>query len=90
MRGTIMRDTMASLRVRAALLLLEGTAAQAGHAMACAFGSSAEFEAALIRRNLEAGAYGPKRRRRWRRILLGAAIAAPLLAAALWVIVPSG
>jgi len=55
---------MASLRVRAALLLLESSAAQAGRAMACAFGSSAEFEAALIRRNLEAGAYGPKRRRR--------------------------
>jgi hypothetical protein len=79
-----MRDTIASLRLRAALLLLESSAVQAGHAMACAFGSSAEFEAALIRRNLEAGAYGPKRRRR--RVLLGAAIAAPLLAASLWVI----
>jgi hypothetical protein len=67
--------------VRAALLVLESTAAHAGYAMACAFGSSAEFEAAVIRGKLRAGAYG--RKRRWRYIL-AAVVTASLLAALLW------
>jgi hypothetical protein len=76
-----MRDMLASTRVRAALLVLESTAARAGYAMACPFGSSAEFEAAVIRGKLEAGAYG--RKRCWRYIL-AAAVAGALLAALLW------
>ena len=58
-----MRDLMASSRIRAALLPLESTAAYAGCAMACPFGSSAEFEAAVIHGKRRAGAYGRKRRR---------------------------
>ncbi len=78
-----MRDVLASFRMRAALLVLESTAAHAGYAMACSFGSSAEFEAAVIRGKLEAGAYG--RKRRWRQILAGVA-AGSLLTALLWMI----
>lgn len=37
---------------------------RAGSALACAYSSSDEFEAAVIRSRLEAGIYGPKRRRR--------------------------
>lgn len=59
-----MRDVMASFRIRAALLVLESRAANAGCAMACSFGSSAEFEAAVIRGKREAGAYARKRRLR--------------------------
>lgn len=76
-----MRDVLASFRIRAALLVLESTAARAGYAMACPVGSSAEFEAAVIRGKLEAGAYG--RKRRWRYIL-AAAVAGSLLATLLW------
>ena len=39
-------------------------AERAGYALACSFGSSAELEAAVIRSRLDAGVYGPKRRRR--------------------------
>jgi hypothetical protein len=74
-----MRDTSASMKVRGALLVLESTAARAGYAMACSFGSSAEFEAAVIRGKIEAGAYG---RTRYRCYILAAA-AASLLAAVL-------
>jgi hypothetical protein len=73
-----MRDALASFRVRAALLALESTAARAGCAMACAFGSSAEFETAVISKKLEAGAYG--RGRRWRYII-AAVVTASLLTA---------
>jgi hypothetical protein len=55
-----MRKASAWFRLRS----LEATALGAGSAMACAFGSSAELDAALIRAKLEAGAYGPKRRLR--------------------------
>jgi hypothetical protein len=51
-------------RLSADLLALEGRAERAGYALACSFGSSAEFEAAVIRSRLDAGVYGPKRRRR--------------------------
>jgi hypothetical protein len=44
------------MKVRGALLVLESTAARAGYAMACPFGSSAEFEAAVIQGKIEAGA----------------------------------
>lgn len=76
-----MRDIAASMKVRGALLVLESTAARAGYAMACPFGSSAEFEAAVIQGKIEAGAYG---RKRYRRYILAAAVASSLLAAAVW------
>jgi DNA invertase Pin-like site-specific DNA recombinase len=59
-----MRGVMASFRMRATLVMLESTAAHAGRAMACPFGSSSEFEAALIRARRKAGAYGRKRQLR--------------------------
>jgi hypothetical protein len=67
-----MRELLASIRARSALLALEGAAARAGHAMACSFGSSAEFEAAIIRSRLAALSW----RKRWRDYILGAAIVA--------------
>jgi hypothetical protein len=51
-------------RLSADLLALQSHAEHAGYALACSFGSSAEFEAAVIRSRLDAGVYGPKRRRR--------------------------
>ncbi len=60
------------------MLALESTAVHAGCAMACPFGSSAEFEAAVIRGKVEAGAYGRKRRLRF---ALAAAAMAVLLTA---------
>lgn len=69
-------------RLRADMLALQSTAEHAGCALACSFGSSAEFEAAVIRSRLAAGAYGPKRRRR-AIACVGAAIAA-LIALALF------
>jgi hypothetical protein len=51
-------------RLQADMLALQSTAEHAGRALACSFGSSAEFEAALIESRLAAGVYGPKRRRR--------------------------
>jgi hypothetical protein len=43
---------------------LEAFAARAGAALACAYSSSAEFDAALIAERRAAGVYGPKRRRK--------------------------
>jgi hypothetical protein len=51
-------------RLGADMLALQGNAERAGRALACAFSSSAEFEAAVIQSRLDAGIYGPKRRRR--------------------------
>jgi hypothetical protein len=51
-------------RGRPDLLTLENTVARAGSAMACPFSSSDEFEAAVVKSKLDAGVYGPKRRRR--------------------------
>jgi DNA invertase Pin-like site-specific DNA recombinase len=48
--------------MRAALLGLASAATSAGFAMACPFGSSAEFEAAMIARRREAAARLRKRR----------------------------
>jgi len=45
-------------------LTLEACAARAGLALACAFSSSAEFDADLIAARRAAGAYGPRRYRR--------------------------
>jgi hypothetical protein len=57
---------------------------RAGCALACAFSSSEEFEAAIIRARREAGVYGPKRR--WRQLALGALIATLVIALALWLV----
>jgi hypothetical protein len=73
----VMRDVLASFRLRA----LESIAAQAGAAMACSFGSSAELDAALIHARLQAGVYGPKRCRRY---VLASLLAAALLTVILW------
>lgn len=43
---------------------LEAYAERAGLALACAFSSSAEFDAALIAERRAAGVYGPRRRRK--------------------------
>ena len=45
-------------------LALQAQAVRAGCALACAYSSSDEFEAAVIRAKRAAGIYGPKRRRR--------------------------
>jgi hypothetical protein len=45
------------------LVALEAYAAHAGAAMACAYSSSAELDAALIAERRAAGVYGPKRHR---------------------------
>jgi hypothetical protein len=42
---------------------LEGCAQSAGHALACAFSSSDEYEAALIAERRAEGRYGPRRPR---------------------------
>jgi hypothetical protein len=52
---------------------------RAGSALACAYSSSDEFEAAVIRSKVDAGIYGPKRRRR--HVLYGAAAVGALVIA---------
>jgi len=51
-------------RPDAAVVALEAYAQRAGAALACAYSSSAEFDAALIAERRAAGVYGPKRRRK--------------------------
>ena len=46
------------------VLALEAYAERAGAALACAYSSSAEFDAALIAERRAAGVYGPKRHRK--------------------------
>jgi hypothetical protein len=59
------------------VLALQAHVERAGCAMACAYSSSDEFEAAVIRAKRNAGAYGPKR---YRRFALYAGIATAALA----------
>ena len=54
----------ASARVSTDALALQAQAVRAGCALACAYSSSDEFEAAVIKAKRDAGVYGPKRRRR--------------------------
>jgi hypothetical protein len=75
-----MRQAVAFLRTRSALVALESDAARAGHAMACSFGSSAEFEAAIIRSRLAALYW----RKHWRDYILGTALGACCLLMLLW------
>jgi hypothetical protein len=65
------------LRPAADLMALEAHAACAGAALACAYSSSAEFDAALIAERRAAGIYGPRRHRKQMLVTL-AAIAAGL------------
>ena len=60
-----------------AVLALEAYAERAGAALACAYSSSAEFDAALIAERRAAGIHGPKRHRK-RNLATAAAIAAGL------------
>ncbi len=53
-------------QVSAQVLALEAYAARAGAAMACAYSSSAEYDAALIAERRAAGVYGPRRHRKQR------------------------
>jgi len=80
-----MMRTNHSGRADAALLALEAHARRAGAALACAFSSSAEFDAALIAERRSAGVYGPKRRRK--HVLATAAGVAVALALILLLIV---
>ena len=64
------------------LTALEAYAAQAGAALACAYSSSAEFDAALIAERRAAGIYGPKRHRK-QMLVTAAAIAAGVAVIAL-------
>ena len=60
-----------------AILALEAYAERAGAALACAYSSSAEFDAALIAERRAAGVYGPKRRRK-QMLVTAAGVAAGL------------
>jgi len=63
-------------QVEADLLALRAAAERAGIALACLFSSSDEFEAAVIQARRDAGAFGPRRKRRSRRFALLTAILA--------------
>jgi hypothetical protein len=67
----------ASPPVSGQALALQACAERAGTALACAYSSSAEFDAELIAARRAAGVYGPKRQRR-QIITAAAAIAAAL------------
>jgi hypothetical protein len=64
-------------RSDADVLALEGYAARAGAALACAYSSSAEYDAALIAERRAAGVYGPRRHRK-QMLMTAAGIAAGL------------
>jgi hypothetical protein len=53
------------------VLALEAYAERAGAALACAYSSSAEYDAALIAERRAAGVYGPRRHRRQRLAIVG-------------------
>jgi hypothetical protein len=69
----------ATANLHANLSALEAYAERAGSALACAYSSSAEFDAALIAARRAAGVYGPRRHRR-RMLVTAAGLAAGLLA----------
>lgn len=52
------------VRLNPEFVALEANTEQAGRALACAYSSSDEFEAAIIHARREAGIYGWPRRRR--------------------------
>jgi hypothetical protein len=63
-------------------LALEAHVARAGFALACAYSSSAEYEAELIARRRAAGVYGGKRQRHVLYAAAAVALGLILLAAA--------
>jgi hypothetical protein len=67
-----MRNLRTFTHIPPDVLLLQSQAEHAGCALACSYSSSAEFEAAVIRSKLDAGVYGPKRRRRRYALVAGA------------------
>jgi hypothetical protein len=69
----------------AQVLALEAYAEHAGTALACAYSSSAEFDAALIAQRRAAGVYGPRRHRK--QLLASAAGIAAALAVIVFLIV---
>jgi hypothetical protein len=71
--------------VEAQVLALEAYAERAGAALACAYSSSAELDAALIAQRRAAGVYGPRRHRK--QILATAAGIAVALAVIILLIV---
>jgi hypothetical protein len=73
-----MLNMFGALRLRHSVVLIESAARCA---MASPFGCSAEFEAAIIRRKLEDGAYSSSRRRRY---FLATAAMSALVAVLLW------
>jgi hypothetical protein len=68
----------ASMHPDTDLIALEAYAERAGAALACAYSSSAEFDAALIAARRAAGVYGPRRRRK-QMLVTAAGIAAGLM-----------
>ena len=71
--------------VQSDLIALDAYAARAGAALACAYSSAAEYDAALIAERRAAGIYGPKRRRR-QMLVTAAGIAAGLAVIALLIV----
>jgi hypothetical protein len=76
---------MGNQRTRRHMLELEANLDRAGYALACPFTSSSEFEAAVIRANRQAGAYGPRRHRRL--AVYAAGIAFGMFVVACWMLV---
>ena len=74
---------MSNPHPQAAALAL--VAERAGAALACAYSSSAEYDAALIAERRAAGVYGPKRRRR-QMLVTGAGVLAALAVIALLIV----
>jgi hypothetical protein len=70
----------ASARVSTDALALQAQAVRAGCALACAYSSSDEFEAAVIRARRAAGVYRPKRRRRFTLYAVAATAALAIVA----------
>jgi len=66
-----------SQRLDAEMSALEARALRAGAALACAYSSSAEFDAAIVAARRAAGVYGPRRHRK-QILVTAAAIAAGL------------
>jgi hypothetical protein len=76
-----MSGSVHSGQASAELSALEAYAERAGAALACAYSSSDEFDAALIAARRAAGVYGPRRHRR-QMLTTAAAILAAVVAVA--------
>ena len=75
---------MGNHRTRRHMLELEADLERAGYSLACPFTSSSEFEAAVIRANRQAGAYGPRRHRRL--AVYAAGLASGMFVVACWML----